>query len=76
MNIINDNLLNIIKTLNIHQKNYRDSNFESARDPTLEAIIKDLNQPGILALKGKAENVSVFTFNHITKEDIIEDIKI
>ena len=76
MNVINDNLSSIIKTLNIHQKNYRDSNLESVIDPTLEAIIKDLNQPGILALKGKAESVLVFTFNHITKEDIIKDLNV
>ena len=47
----------------------------NARDPTLNAILKYRNHPGILAIKEKTRSVSVFTFNHITKEDIMKEIK-
>ena len=46
----------------------------NARDFTLNAILIYHNHPGILAIKEKTRSVSVFTFNHITK-DVMKKIK-
>ena len=73
--VLNDFFSNIIKTLNILQTNYRDSNFENVGDPILKAILKYRIHTSILTIKEKTKNVSVFTFNHITKEDVMKEIK-
>ena len=43
-------------------------------DPALKAILKYRNHPSILAMKGKSKNNSVFTFFHITLEEILKQI--
>ena len=66
----------MIKTLNIFQTNHGGSNFENVRYLTLKTILKYLRHPNILAIKEKNKNISLFfTFNHITKEGVVKDIK-
>ena len=72
--VLNDFFSNIIKTLNIPKKDHTDSIVENVRDPTLKAILKYRKHPSILAIKRKLKSGSVFTFNHITKEDVIKEI--
>ena len=66
---------NIIKNLNIPQKNYSDSIIENVKDPTIKAILKYRKHPSVLAITRKTKSGPVFTFNHITKEDVIKEIK-
>ena len=66
---------NIIKTLNILKKDRTDSIVQNVRNPTLKAILKYLKHPSILAIKRRIKSGPVFTFNHITKEDAIKEIK-
>ena len=66
---------NIVKTLNIPKKDHTDSIIESVRDPTLKAILKYRKHPSISAIKRNLKSGPVFNFNHITKEDVIKEIK-
>ena len=69
--VLNDFFSNIIKTLNIPKKDHTDSIVEN---PTLKAILKYRKHPSILAIKRKLKSGPVFTFNHVTKEDVIKEI--
>ena len=51
--VLNDFHSNIIKTLNIPQKNHTNSIIENVRNPTLKAILKYREHPGILAIEIK-----------------------
>ena len=73
--VLNDFFSNIIKTLNIPKKDHTDSIVENVRDPTLKAILKYRKHPSILAIKRRIKSSPVFTLNHITKEDVIKEIK-
>ena len=73
--VLSDFFSNIIKTLNIPQKNYTDLIIENARDSILKAILKYRKHPSILAIKAKTKSGPVFIFNHITKEEVIKEIK-
>ena len=73
--VLNDFFSNIIKTLNIPKKDHTDSIVENVGDPTLKAILKYRKHPSILVIKRKIKSGPVFTFNHITKEDVIKEIK-
>ena len=73
--VLNDFFSNIIKTLNIPKKDHTDSIVENVRDPTLKAILKYRKHLSILIIKGRIKSSPVFTFNHITKEDVIKEIK-
>ena len=66
---------NIIKNLNIPQKYYSDSIIENVKDPTIKAILKYRKHPSVLTITRKTKSSPVFTFNHITKEDVIKEIK-
>ena len=66
---------NIIKALNIPKKDHTDSIAQNVRNPTLKVILKYLKHPSILAIKRRIKSGPVFTFNHITKEDVIKEIK-
>ena len=65
---------NIIKTLNIPEKDYTDSIVEDVIHPSLKAILKYYKHSSILAIKRKLKSGPVFTFNHVTKEDVIKEI--
>ena len=73
--VLNDFFSNIIKTLNIPKKDHTDSIVENVRDPTLKAILKYRKHPSILAIKRRIKSGPVFTLNHVTKEDVIKEIK-
>ena len=75
--VLNDFFSDIIKTLNIPKKDHTDSIVEKVRDPTLKAnpTLKYRNHPSILEIKRKLKSGPVFTFDHITKEDVIKEIK-
>ena len=73
--VLNDFFSNIIKTLNIRQKNHIDSIIENVRDPTLKAISKYCKHPSILAIKRKNKSGPVFTLNYITNEGVNKEIK-
>ena len=73
--VLNDFFSNIIKTLDIPKKDHIDSVIENIRDPTLKAKLKYRKHPSILAIKRWIKSGPVFTFNHITKEDVIKEIK-
>ena len=51
--VLNDFFSNIMKTLNIPQKNHTDSIIDNVRDPTLKAILKYRKHRSILATKKK-----------------------
>ena len=73
--VLNDFFSNIIKTLNITKKDHTDSIIANVRDPTLKAILKYRKHSSILVIKRRIESDPVFTFNYITKEDVIKEIK-
>ena len=70
---LNDFFSKIIKTLNIFQTNHSDTNLKHAKDSTLKAILKYRNHPIILGIKENTKSGSVFS--HITKEDVMKEIK-
>ena len=72
--VLNDFCSNIIKTLNIPKKDHTDCIVENVKDPTLKAVSKYRKYPSILAIKRKLKSGLLFTFNHITKEDVIKEI--
>lgn len=65
---------NVIKILNDTQTNHSDSNFEYVSHPTLKSTLYR-NHLSILAIKENTKIVSVFTFNRITKEYVMKEIK-
>ena len=69
--VLNDFFSNIIKTLNIPKKDHTDSIVKNVRDSTLKAILKYRKHPSILAIKRKLKSGPVFTFNHVTKEMLL-----
>ena len=73
--VLNDFFSNIIKTLNITKKDHTDSVIANVRDPTLKTILKYRKYASILAIKRRIKSDPVFTFNYITKEDVIKEIK-
>ena len=45
------------------------------KDPILKAISKYRKHPSILTIKRKNKSSPVFTFNHVTKENVINEIR-
>lgn len=45
------------------------------RGCTLKAVLKYLNHSTIMAIKEITKSVSVLTFNHITTENVMKEIK-
>ena len=56
-------------------KNHTGSIIENVGDPTLKTILKYRKHASILPIKRRIKSGPVLTFNHITKEDVIKDIK-
>ena len=73
--VLNDFLSNIIKNLNIPQKNHTNLIIEIITDSTLKATLKYCKHSSVLEIKRQTKSDTVFTFNHITKEDVIKEIK-
>ena len=55
-------------------KNHAGSIIENVGDPTLKTILKYRKHASILPIR-RIKSGPVLTFNHITKEDVIKDIK-
>ena len=67
---------NTVKNLNI--SNYENYDFlaENTDDPTLKAIAKWGNHPSILAIAPEYKYRAKFSFNLVSKEDVLTEIKI
>ena len=48
---------------------------ENIDDPTLKAIAKWRNHPRILAITSEYKNRANFSFNFVSKEDVLTEIK-
>ena len=48
---------------------------EKIDDPTLKAIAKWKNHPSILAIASEYKNRANFSFNFVSKEDVLTEIK-
>ena len=48
---------------------------ENIDDPTLKAIAKWRNHPSILAITSEYKNRANFSFNFVSKEDVLTEIK-
>ena len=66
---------NAVKNLNISNYENCDSSVENIADPTLKAIAKWRNHPSILAIASKYKNRAKFSFNFVSKEDVLTEIK-
>ena len=49
---------------------------ENIGDPTLKAIAKWRNHPSILAIASEYKNRANFSFNFVSKEDVLTEIKV
>ena len=72
---LNNFLANVAKNLNIPNYEYCDSLAENIDDPTLKAIAKWRNHPSILAIASEYTNRENFSFNFVSKEDILTEKK-
>ena len=70
---------NAVKNLSIPNYENQASLAEHIDDPTLllngEAIVKWRNQPSILAIASEYKNRANFSFNFVSKEDVLARIK-
>ena len=66
---------NAVKNLNISNYENCDSLAENIDDPTLKAIAKWRNHPSILAIASEYKNRANFSFNFVSKEDVLTEIK-
>ena len=73
---LNNFLANVAKNLNIPNYEYCDSLAENIDDPTLKAIAKWRNHPSILAIASEYTNRENFSFNFVSKEDVLTEIKV
>ena len=73
---LNNFLANVVKNLNIPNYEYCDSLAENIDDPTLKAIAKWRNHPSILAIASEYKNRANFSFNFVSKEDVLTEIKV
>ena len=48
---------------------------ENINDPTLKATAKWTNHPSILAIASEFKNKANFSFNFVSKEDVLTEIK-
>ena len=48
---------------------------ENTDDPTLKVIAKWRNHPSILAIASEDKNSAKFSFNFVSKEDVLTEIK-
>ena len=64
------------KNLNISNYENCDSLAENIDDPTLKAIAKWRNHPSILAIAPEYKYKANFSFNFVSKEDVLTEIKI
>ena len=73
---LNNFFANAVKNLNISNYENCDSLAENIDDPTLKAIAKWRNHPSILAITSEYKNRANFSFNFVSKEDVLTEIKV
>ena len=72
--VLNNFFSNIVKTLGISDYMHSHPLAKEVNDPTLRAIMKYRNHPSVLTILDKYKNNSIFTFSHITKEEVLKEI--
>ena len=72
---LNDFLANAVKNLNIPNIEKCDSLAENINDPTLNAVVKLINHPSILAIASQYENRANLSFNFVSKKGVLTEIK-
>ena len=73
---LNNFFTNAIKNLNIPNYENCDSLAENIDDHTLKAMAKWRNHPSILAIASEYKNRANFSFNFVSKEDVLTEIKV
>ena len=73
---LNNFFANVVKNLNIPNYENCASLAENINDPTLKAIAKWRNHPIILAIASEYKNRARFSFNFVSKEDVLTEIKV
>ena len=74
-NTLNNYFLNVVKNLKIPEKLVANSLLQSlSRHPTLNAIFKYKNHPGMLVIKKISQLFSSFYFSHVDKNTVLKDI--
>ena len=68
---LNNFFANAVKNLNISNYENCDSLAENIDDPTLKDIAKWRNHPSILAIASKYKNRANFSYNVLSKEDVL-----
>ena len=68
--VLNNFFSNIVKTLGINSHPL----VKEVNDPTLTAILKYRNHPSVLTILDKYKNNSIFTFSHVTKDEVLKEI--
>ena len=66
---------NVVKNLNILNYENCDSLAKNINDPSLKAIVKWSNHQNILTIESEYENRAYFSFNFISKEDVLAEIR-
>ena len=69
--VLNSLFSNIVKTLGIFDYMRSHPLAKEVNDPTLRAIMKYQNHPSVLTILDKYKNNSIFTFSHVTKEEVL-----
>ena len=73
---LNNLFANAVKNLIIPNYEYCDSMAENIDDPTLKAIAKWRNHPNILVIASEYTNREKCSFNFVSKEDVLTEIKV
>ena len=72
--VLNSFLSDIVKTVGILDYIHSHSFAKKVNDLTLRAIMKYRNHPSVLTILDKYRNNSIFTFSHVTKEEVLKEI--
>ena len=72
--VLNNLSSNIVKTLGILDYMHSHSLAKEVNDLTLKAIVKYRNHPSVLTILDICKNNSIFTFSHVTKEEVLKEI--
>ena len=72
--VLNNFFSNIVRALGISDYTHSHPLAKEVNDPTLRAIIKSRNHPSALTIPEKYKTSSIFTFSHVTKEEVLKEI--
>ena len=75
-NNLNNFFSNIVTTLGILHYMHSHPLTKEVNDPILRAIMKYRNHPTLLTILNRYKNNSIFTFSHVTKEEVLKEIDI